>query len=155
MTARGTATGVREGEEIGCFAGLVVRGDGRGQGLGFATANVRLDSNSVPPGGVYACRVRVGGAGARLDGVANIGDRPTFELTPGEQKRTDGEEPRSPSPRVEVHILDFTGDLYGEELAVELIERLREERRFPGIPELTEQIERDVDRAREILRHQA
>ena len=75
-------------------------------------------------------------AGTALPGVANIGTRPTF----GDSATT-----------VEVHLLDWSGDLYGEELAVDFIERLRDERPFPGISDLRAQISSDVDQARRML----
>jgi riboflavin kinase/FMN adenylyltransferase len=133
------------------FSGLVEHGDGRGQGLGYPTANLRLDSlaKSTLSSGVYACRVLVGNESARFDAVANIGVRPTFqasgEIEPG------GQQPRSVGMCIEVHILDFSGDLYGETMKVELVERLRDEQRFGEVGQLKEQIERDVEKARAIL----
>jgi riboflavin kinase/FMN adenylyltransferase len=117
--------------------GTVVRGSARGAKLGIPTANLSIWEERATPGvGVYACRVDVGGA--RYDGVTNIGVRPTFERS-------------EPSPVVETHILDFEGDLYGREITLEFIARLRNERRFPGPEALLTQIESDIRRAREIL----
>ncbi len=124
------------------IAGTVERGDGRGQDLGFPTANLKVDESTehALSGGVYACRVQVGDDGTPLNAVANIGVRPTFASA-----TTDG--------RIEVHILDFSSrDLYGETLRVELIEKLRDEERFTEIGQLTTQIERDVENARSILK---
>ncbi len=123
--------------------GEVVPGDRRGRLLGFPTANLRLDQHkALPARGVYAVRVRLPGeAHALHSGVANIGVRPTFS----------GE----PRLLVEVHLLDATMDLYGLRLGVELVARLREERRFEGIEALTTQIARDAQAARELLRMQA
>jgi riboflavin kinase/FMN adenylyltransferase len=121
------------------IAGTVERGEGRGQDLGFPTANLRIDESTerALSSGVYACRVQIG-KGMPLEAVANIGVRPTFDES---------------DVRVEVHILDFSSrDLYGETLQVELIEKLRDEERFAGIGQLTEQIERDVEKARSILK---
>ncbi len=89
----------------------------------------------VPARGVYA--VRVLRKGNRHDGVLNIGFNPTF----ADQKRS-----------VEVHIFDFQQDIYGETLEVLFIERLRDEVRFESPEKLIEQIGRDIERAREILR---
>jgi riboflavin kinase/FMN adenylyltransferase len=96
-----------------------------------------------PPTGVYACLVsRLGAAnGAEapaLPAVANIGVRPTVDRAPGEA-------------RVEVHVLDFTGDLYGEQLEVAFVARLRPEERFSDIEALRTQIGLDVQHAREVL----
>lgn len=112
--------------------GLVVPGAGRGRTIGFATANVDTTNELRPAPGVYAVRVRVAGA-AWHGGAANIGVKPTFgggEVT------------------IEVHLLDFSGDLYGQRLRVEFLERLRPEKRFASVSELASQIARDVDAAR-------
>ncbi|MBC8328457.1 MAG: riboflavin biosynthesis protein RibF [Planctomycetes bacterium] len=111
--------------------GSVIRGHGRGREIGFPTAN--LDPHHVlrPPDGVYAVMVLLDG---RLrPAVANIGERPTFG---------------SPGHSVEVHLLDFDGDLYGRELEVYFLERLRGEGTFAGAAELGRQIGRDVEAAR-------
>lgn len=116
--------------------GRVVRGQGRGAGIGFPTANVAVPSPLVVPArGVYAVHVR---AGDRcFGGVANLGVRPTF-AGPG-------------SEVLEVHIFDFADDIYGAELRVTFEVRLRGERRFPGVEALRAQIARDVARARKLL----
>jgi riboflavin kinase/FMN adenylyltransferase len=117
--------------------GTVVKGSARGAKLGMRTANLSIwEERAIPGAGVYACRVDVGQG--KYDGVTNIGVRPTFET-------------REPSPVVETHILDFEGDLYGREITLDFIDRLRDERRFPGPEALLTQIERDIVRAREIL----
>jgi riboflavin kinase / FMN adenylyltransferase len=113
------------------LAGEVVHGDERGRELGFPTANIVPDEAFVCPGhGVYACRA---------DGHAaavSIGVRPTFETGRGEL--------------IEAYLLDFEGDLYGRELRLEFLERLRGERRFESPERLIEQMHRDVQRTREI-----
>lgn len=115
--------------------GRVIVGAGRGKGLGFPTANLEVpEKRVIPADGVYAVRVQWGVE--NHPAVANVGIRPTF----GEEKRL-----------VEVHILDFEGDLYGEELRLEFIERLRPERRFPSVEELVSQMHLDVSQARKIL----
>ncbi len=115
------------------LAGLVGAGDGRGRSLGFPTANLTVSPHKLQPArGVYAVRVRGSGL-ASAPGVVNLGARPTF-----------GEGP----PTVEVHILDFEGDLRGERLELDFVERLRPERKFAGAGELSAQIGRDADAAR-------
>jgi riboflavin kinase/FMN adenylyltransferase len=114
--------------------GGVERGDQVGRRIGFPTANLATPGLALPPNGVYA-----GWAphGQRL-AVINVGCRPTLLREPG-------------TPRVEVHLLDFEGDLYGAELEVELHRRLRAEQRFPSMEALRDQIARDARAAREIL----
>ena len=112
--------------------GEVVPGDRRGRELGFPTANMAPDPEFARPGhGVYACRV-----GARLAAV-NVGVRPTF-----------GTDLVS---LVEAFILDFDGDLYGEQLTIEFVARLRGEERFESVEDLVEQMRRDVENTRELL----
>lgn len=110
--------------------GTVVHGDGRGHGLGFPTANVRPQPGALPPNGVYAVEVMLDGS--NRPGVANLGARPTFaDGNPGER-------------HLEVHLLDFAGDLYGKELEVAFRQFLRPERRFDDAQALRDQIARDV-----------
>lgn len=115
--------------------GPVVRGFGRGRTLGFPTANVETTNELRPATGVYAVRVAIlGGPEAPWHGgAANIGVKPTF----------DGED-----PTLEVHLLDFDGDLYGKVLRVQFLERLRAEKRFGSAAELHYQISRDLQVAR-------
>jgi len=116
--------------------GLVERGEGRGRGIGFPTANLLLTAPYVlPRTGVYAVRASV--QDVPYDGVMNIGVKPTF----GE--RTD--------PTIEVHLFDFSGDLYGRTMRVELIAFLRPERKFSSAGELAAQIRRDAEEARHLL----
>ncbi|HEX2115655.1 MAG TPA: bifunctional riboflavin kinase/FAD synthetase [Alphaproteobacteria bacterium] len=118
--------------------GRVRRGDARGRLLGFPTANIWLGDYLRPALGVYAVQARIdnGSAQPLLTGVANLGLRPTFG----------GSE-----PRLEVHLFDFQGDLYGHRLRVELIEFLRPERKFDGIEPLKAQIAADVQAAKAAL----
>jgi len=116
------------------IAGTVATGQGRGQGLGFPTANLDAVPTVVPGNGVYA--VRVHRAGRTWTGAANIGPNPTF----GEQDR-----------KIEVHLLDFSGDLHGETLMVDFLERLRETRRFAGVTELVAQLHADIAAARRVV----
>lgn len=117
--------------------GTVVSGDQRGRTIGFPTANIRLDNPYVIPcNGVYAVRAQVGLDG--YDGVMNIGFKPTFKT---------GE----PALSLEAHLFDFSGDIYGHTITVELAAFLREERRFAGIDELVSQIKQDAEASRSIL----
>jgi len=116
--------------------GTVVEGDHRGRMIGFPTANLDISPNHVlPADGVYACRVRLGGAS--LPAVTNVGVRPTFDGL---------------RHAVEAHLLDWGGDLYGQALHVTFLHRLRGEQRFSGVEALVAQIGRDAEAAREILR---
>ncbi|HEU5214195.1 MAG TPA: riboflavin biosynthesis protein RibF [Gaiellaceae bacterium] len=109
--------------------GIVVRGDGRGRELGFPTANLDVpDGLLVPPDAVYA------GSTCGKRAAVSIGTNPHF----------DGVE-----RRVEAHLLDFDGDLYGERLVVELWSRIREQRRFASLEDLVAAIGDDVGRTRE------
>ena len=117
------------------LSGKVTPGDERGRQLGFPTANIAANSAlTIPADGIYVTRAYVDGQPYRS--VTNIGVRPTF----GGGKRL-----------IEVHLLDFSGDLYGHQLKVELVERLRGEARFNSVDELVAQIKRDVERARAVL----
>lgn len=114
--------------------GRVVHGHHRGRQIGVPTANVHLRGVQLPPDGVYAVRARV--AGRLLDGVSNIGVKPTF----GDHERS-----------VETHLLDFQGDLYGQRMALAFVAGLRGERRFPNVDALVEQIHADIVAARQLL----
>ena len=107
--------------------GEVVRGAGRGRTLGFPTANVRTARPLLLPPGVYACQVDVDGE--HYQAVINVGVRPTF----GETELA-----------VEAHLLDFSGDIYGRRIRLTFLRRLREERKFPDVEALRNQIALDV-----------
>jgi riboflavin kinase/FMN adenylyltransferase len=113
--------------------GVVGTGQRRGAALGFPTANVEQIEAVIPADGVYA--VRIPRESTLWPGAANIGPNPTF----GEQAR-----------KVEVHVIGFQGDLYGQPLAVDFIERLRDTRPFRGVEELVQQLHRDVEQARRL-----
>jgi len=121
------------------LSGTVVQGHARGRTIGVPTANLARVREALPPYGVYACLVdradSEGGGVALGRGVMNLGVRPTLEAGFG----------------VEVHVLDFDADLYGQTLRVHLVERLRDERRFPDLEALKQQIHADVDGARRAL----
>jgi riboflavin kinase/FMN adenylyltransferase len=113
--------------------GPVVRGDRRGSGIGFPTANLELGEAVCPSSGVYVADARVDGGVCRA--VANLGTRPTFR-------------PGGPE-LLEVHLLDFPGgDLYGRTIEVRFLARLRDEQKFSGVEDLRRQIERDAEAAR-------
>ncbi len=117
------------------LAGPVSTGQQLGRRLGFPTANVQADpARLFPADGVYA--VRASWDGETRPGVANLGVRPTVD---GSRRM------------LEVHLLDWSGDLYGRQVRVEFVRRLREERRFSGLDSLKEQIGRDVEEARAAL----
>ena len=114
--------------------GTVVSGDGRGRQLGFPTANLQTSKELLPADGVYAVKVRLG---RRMhDAVVNLGQRPTF---PGA------------ASTLEIHLLDYSGDLYGKRLRLYFVDRLRDEQRFSSVPELLSAIRIDIARARAIL----
>jgi riboflavin kinase/FMN adenylyltransferase len=116
--------------------GIVAQGDKRGRTLGFPTANIPLGRHLEPARGVYAVTVNLPDGGVRK-GVANIGRRPTVST--------------GTESRLEVHLFDYEGDLYGSELAVALHAYLRGEIRFPGLDALRAQIAADAAEARRIL----
>lgn len=111
--------------------GVVVEGARRGRELGFPTANLATENELLPPNGVYATFSTIGGVAHPA--VTNVGVRPTF----------DG----PPTTSVETHVLGFSGDLYGQRQELAFVQRLRDERRFPDVDALREQIAADVRRA--------
>ncbi len=154
-----SSTAIREAVELGdlesaermlgrpvSIIGHVVHGDARGRTIGFPTANLDLHHGLHPPVGVYACRVRLLGEradepaeGQILEAVTNIGYRPTVVSEP------------SSAPRVEVHLFDYEGDLYGRRLELSFVKHLRGEQRFEGLEGLIAQIELDCEAARRVL----
>lgn len=116
--------------------GVVEHGDGRGKKLGFPTANLRPETPVLPPSGVYAASVILDGS--VHPAIANLGVRPTFA--------------QAADRVLEVHLLDFHGDLYGRELEVGFVHAIRAERKFDDVEELRQQIARDIDVARARLR---
>lgn len=118
--------------------GRVVHGDRRGRELGFPTANLEIPPLMLLPGdGIYATWVTVGGV--RRAGATSIGVRPTFGLS----RRL-----------VEVYIMDFSADLYGQELRVEFVDKVRDQAAFPNAAALVEQMNGDVATARRVLARQ-
>ena len=146
---RVSSSGVREALAHGDFAkarawlgrpysmtGRVVRGNQLGRELGYPTANLRTGRRRVPVAGIFAVRVH-GVAGGPLPGVASLGTRPTV-AGGGEML-------------LEAHLFDFAGDLYGREIGVEFVTKLRDEERFADLDALVEQMHRDSSEARRIL----
>lgn len=115
----------------------VIAGDRRGRTLGFPTANMRLGDDCRLRHGIYAVRLRRPD-GTCHDGVASYGRRPTFD---------------NGAPVLEVHVLDFSGDLYGEEVTVTFFDWIRPEARFDSIDDLVEEMNKDLTIARRILDH--
>ena len=122
-----------------CIQGRVVQGRRLGRTLGFPTANIRLDGARPPISGVFAVRVMRPCALTALPGVANVGRRPTVS------------DAGAAALQLEVHLFDQALDLYGERLRVELVARLRAERKFASLDALREQIARDAAAARALL----
>ena len=120
------------------FHGPVITGDGRGKGLGFPTANLEVDPRqALPANGVYATWAHIDDKA--FPSMTNIGERPTF----GVGERT-----------IEVYILDYQSNLYGHEMKIDVVDRLREEKRFDTAQELKDQIAKDIDQGRAILTSQ-
>ncbi|HYG33651.1 MAG TPA: riboflavin biosynthesis protein RibF, partial [Clostridia bacterium] len=114
------------------LTGTVIEGDRLGRQIGFPTANIDTTGLALPPGGVYAVHAEINHQSYRA--VLNVGYRPTL---------------RNPNPqlRVEAHLLGFQGDLYGQELEVVFVEKIREEKKFASLSELQRQIEKDIQTA--------
>lgn len=130
-------------------SGKVVQGDQRGRQIGFPTANIEFAGTVVPRHGVYAVRAfRQGGSGGQtqadnpspdgdfIEGVANVGRRPTFD---------------NGKVLLEAHLFDFSGDLYGQELRIEFVAFIRAEQKFSGIDALKQQILQDCETAKAVL----
>lgn len=117
--------------------GKVINGDGRGRKIGIPTANLEVwPERAIPKSGVYVCQATLNQQ--PVGAVTNVGFRPTFENQPLK-------------PTVEAHLLDFDGDLYGEEISLDFLLRLRDEQRFPSVQALVKQIQQDIARSRETL----
>jgi len=117
--------------------GTVVHGAGRGRGLGYPTANLDLHNETIPPEGIYATQLFINGR--PLPSVTSVGRQPTFPEAVHEE------------PVVEVYVIDRRLDLYGRDVEVRFVERLRDQQAFAGAAELKEQIACDVEAARAIL----
>ena len=123
------------------ISGRVVHGDKLGRELGFATANIRLKHNRAPFTGIYAVRLHGEGAGFESgvrNGVASLGVRPTVKAA-------------GAAPLLEVHLFDFSGELYGRHVRVEFLRKIRDEEKFPDLDTLKAKIAGDCEAARKIL----
>jgi riboflavin kinase/FMN adenylyltransferase len=117
--------------------GQVIHGDGRGKGIGIPTANLETGSEKLIPGaGVYACQVKL--MDKLWPAAVNIGTRPTFKTS-------------DPKSHIEAHILDYSNDLYTQQVTLQFISRLRGEKRFQNVDELINQIHNDIKKTREII----
>jgi riboflavin kinase/FMN adenylyltransferase len=145
---RVSSSGVREALARGDFervrrwlgrpysmTGRVVQGNRLGRSLGFPTANLQIERRRPSVHGIFAVRVH-GAAQAPLAGVASLGTRPTVD---------------GAHTLLEAHVFDFSGDLYGREIEVEFVAKLREEERFPSLEALVAQMHQDAAQARQIL----
>ncbi|MGV3591013.1 MAG: bifunctional riboflavin kinase/FAD synthetase [Gammaproteobacteria bacterium] len=115
------------------ISGTVIEGRKLGRMIGVPTANLELLTPRLPMTGVFAVKVSL--PGNELEGVANLGFKPTVDATM--------------KPSLEVHVLDFKGDLYGDRIRVHFLRKLRDEQKFAGLPQLQEQIRHDIEQARE------
>jgi riboflavin kinase/FMN adenylyltransferase len=139
------------------LCGNVIKGSGVGRQMGVPTANLDTTGLVLPPSGVYAARALVRG-GSHAAAV-NIGCRPTL-TSAAPQVQVEAQpiadcglriaDSVVPQVQVEAHLLDFAADIYGEEMELAFVKKLREERRFDGLSALREQIARDIARAREL-----
>ena len=120
------------------ISGRVVHGDKLGHELGYPTANVQMKHNKPPLAGIFAVEL-AGLDGSRLPGVASLGVRPTV--------KTNG------AATLEVHVFDFHERIYGAHVRVDFLHKLRDEEKFPDLPTLIAQIERDVVEAKEYFNH--
>ena len=143
-----SSTAIRQAVEKGDFAkaaemlgreytilGTVTRGDNLGKKIGFPTANLSAHSEQFPPNGVYLAEAWINGVS--YHGVINLGYRPT--VSSGKSERV-----------LEIYLLDFNRDIYGEDIEVRFVRHLRPERKFESLESLAQQIELDVRRAREL-----
>ena len=118
------------------ISGAVIRGDGRGKLLGFPTANLNTQNEVLPPIGVYAVKVNIGRR--EINGMANIGYRPSFKN-------------KDHQVSSEVHLFDFKKNLYGRDISIEFIRKIRDERIFNSTQKLIDQLCKDEIKARKIL----
>lgn len=116
------------------ISGRVVRGDGLGSKIGFPTANIQLRHNRPPLNGIYVVQAHIEGLGV-LQGVASLGVRPTVK--------------QDNKPVLEVNLFEFSQRIYGRHLRVEFLQKLREEKKYPDVATLTQQIALDVEHARQ------
>lgn len=114
----------------------VIHGDKRGREIGYPTANMHFGETLVPSHGVYAVRAQIEGDDVWHNGAANIGIRPMFETA---------------MPMIETYLFDFDGDLYGKQVKIKPIQKIRDEMKFDSLDELITQIDKDCDVIKSIL----
>ncbi len=119
------------------YRGTVIQGRQLGRTIDFPTANVRLQDNHLLPQGVFAVTVTVENDTIQYKGMCNIGTKPTVD--------------NSNTRLIEVHLFDFSGGLYGKELVISPVVKLRDEQKFNGINELVAQLHKDKQKAVEIF----
>lgn len=117
------------------LCGVVIAGEKRGRELGFPTANIQTDYELIPETGVYAVRARID-YGDWEEGIANLGYNPTFQ---GQKFK------------IEVHLFNFSSDIYGCDMEIEFVHRIREERCFPSAKSLIEQLSLDIQKTKSLL----
>jgi riboflavin kinase/FMN adenylyltransferase len=131
------------------LSGTVIHGDGRGQKIKVPTANLQVPAEKIiPANGIYACWAWLEQSGQepvdgpsewkKLRAATNVGVRPTFK-------------PDLDAPAIETYLLDFAGDLYGQQIRLEFVEYIRPEEKFPSVDALVKQIHKDIELTREML----
>lgn len=125
--------------------GKVAAGMGRGQTIGIPTANLKTDNEIVPPRGVYVCRaeITIGKNIRRFGGVTNIGLNPTFNQEANQTLKQ--------AFNIETHLFNFKQNIYGKNLKLEFLKRLRDEKKFSSPTKLVAQIQRDIQKAKSFL----
>jgi len=118
--------------------GIVSKGERVGRKIGYPTINLASENELNPADGVYVTQIEIRSFGRRFDCVTNIGRRPTVY--------------EDYATTIETYVLEFSSDVYGERVRLFFFDRLREERKFPSVMALTEQIGRDIEKTREYFR---
>ena len=118
------------------IVGKVTEGDKRGREIGFPTANIMMNNIIKPNFGVYAVKVEYNNNS--FNGIANFGVRPTFDKTES-------------LPILEVHLFDFSDNLYGKEIIISFVDFIRKEKKFNGLESLKSQIQLDINIAKDLL----
>ncbi len=121
--------------------GLVARGDRLGHQIGVPTINLEPENELAPAEGVYVTEIEIRSFGRRFGSVTNIGRRPTLY--------------EDYTTTIETYVLDFSADVYGEKIRLFFLDRLREERKFPSIMDLKEQIQKDIGETRAYFERRA
>ena len=121
------------------LSGPIIHGDGRGRRINIPTANIDFPKEkATPANGIYVCWAEIGGGSTKFKAATNIGFNPTFT-------------PDKTTPSLEAHLLDFNRDLYGQQVKLEFVARLRDELKFNSVETLLDQIHDDINKTRQIL----